>query len=64
MGYLSLTASGSFSILIFNTYDISENNVTYVYTRNVFNKFKGTENIQKQWLRSILNPNQDKKKPP
>ena len=48
MGYLSLTASGSFSILIFNTYDISENKVTYVYTRNVFNKFKGTENIQKQ----------------
>ena len=53
MGYLSMTASGSFSDFIFNANVISENNIKYVYTRNVFNKFKGTENIQKQF-RGIL----------
>ena len=43
-----MTASGSFSVFVFNTYDIFEKNIKYVYTRNVFNKFQGTENIQKQ----------------
>ena len=43
-----MNAFGSFSIFIFNTYGISEKNIKYVYTRNVFNKFQGTENIQKQ----------------
>ena len=43
-----MDASGSFSIFRFNNYDISEKNIQYVYTRDVFNKFKGEENIQKQ----------------
>ena len=43
-----MTTPGSFSIFVFNTYDISENNIRYVYTINVFKKFQGTENIQKQ----------------
>ena len=43
-----MAASDSFSIFIF------EKNVKYVYTRNVLNKFQGTENIQKQSFRSIL----------
>ena len=43
-----MAASDSFSIFIF------EKNIKYVYTRNVLNKFQGTENIQKQSFRSIL----------
>ena len=47
-----MTASESFSVFIFNTYDISEKNIKYVYTRNVFIKFQGTENMQKQQFSS------------
>ena len=43
-----MAASDSFSIFIF------EKNIKYVYTRNVLNKFQGTENIQKHSFRSIL----------
>ena len=53
-GYLSIAASGSFSSLKFNDYDIFEKNIKYVYTRNVFNKLQGTENIQKQSFRNIF----------
>ena len=41
-----MNASGSFSIFIFNSYKISGKILKYVYTRDVFNKFQGTENIQ------------------
>ena len=43
-----MAASGSFSIFRFNNYDISEKNIKYVYKKDVFNKFKREENIQKQ----------------
>ena len=43
-----MAASDSFSIFIL------EKNIKYVYTRNVLNKFQGTENIQKHAFRSIL----------
>ena len=49
-----MAASESFSIFIFNNYDISEINIKYVDTRNLFNNFQGTENIQNQLFRSIL----------
>ena len=37
-----MTASGLFSIFIFNDDDISDKNTKYAYTRNVFNKFQRT----------------------
>ena len=49
-----MTASESFSIFIFNNYDISEKNIKYLYPRNMLNKYQETENIQKQSLRTIL----------
>ena len=35
-----MVASGSFSIFIFNNYEISEKKIKYVYTRNVLTSFK------------------------
>ena len=49
-----MAASESFSIFIFNNYDISEKNIKYLYPRNMLNKYQETENIQKQSLRTIL----------
>ena len=49
-----MAASESFSIFIFNNYDISEKNIKYLYPRNMFNKYQETENIQKQSLKTIL----------
>ena len=43
-----MAASDSFSIFIL------EKNIKYVYTRNVLNKFQGTENIQKHASEAFL----------